>query len=186
VELGGKALIEYVLEAALEVVDEAVVVASRGAFKALREVLPRGVEILEDLEEGVGPLMGLYTGLKTLRSPYALILPCDSPFPNTDVLQYLLDKAEGFDAAVPRWPNGYLEPLHSVYRVEPSLKACERALERGRSKVRSLLEELERVLYVSTEELRSLDPALYTFHNINTQEELEEAERILRETRPVK
>ncbi|KYH38819.1 MAG: molybdopterin-guanine dinucleotide biosynthesis protein A [Candidatus Bathyarchaeota archaeon B23] len=183
VELGGRPLIAYALEAALEVVDEVVVVASKGTSTVLRGMLPRGVEVVEDLEGGRGPLMGLYTGLRAVGVHYALVLPCDSPLLNIDVLRYLLERAEGFDAAVPRWPNGYIEPLHSVYRVEPSLRACGEALESGGLEVRGLLERLEGVLYVPTEELRALDPGLHTFFNVNTPEELEEAEHILREKR---
>ncbi len=178
VELHGKTLIAYVIEAAMEIVDEIIVVAGVGASKALRALIPKEVELLEDLERGLGPLMGIYTGLRAVRKPYALILPCDAPLLNVDILRYLLEAVKGYDAAVPRWPNGYLEPLHAAYRVEAALRAAEKALEEGRLEVRGLLERLDRVLYISTEELRTMDPELHTFYNINTPEELEEAEEI--------
>lgn len=186
VRLEGRPLIGYVLEAVLETVERVVVVVSRDISSEVEEELPRGVEVVEDMQEGRGPLMGLYTGFRALKSRYALVLPCDSPFLNIDLLRHLLDRAEGFDAAVPRWPNGYLEPLHSAYRVETSLRACRGALETGRSNVRGLLEGLNKVLYISTESLRAYDPKLHTFYNINTPEDLEMAERILRDLRPLK
>lgn len=179
VELHGRPLITYVLKAAMEVVDEIIVVAGVGASKALRKLMPERGKLLEDLEEGRGPLMGIYTGLRSVRNPYALILPCDAPLLNVDILRYLLEVVKGYDTAVPRWPNGYLEPLHATYRVETALKAAEEALKEGRLEVRGLLERLNRVLYVSTEELRILDPELHTFYNINTPEELERAEEIM-------
>lgn len=179
VELHGRPLITYVLKTAMEVVDEIIVVAGVGASKALRKLMPERGELLEDLEGGLGPLMGIYTGLRSVRKPYALILPCDAPLLNVDILRYLLEAVRGYDAAVPRWPNGYLEPLHAAYRVEAALKAAEEALEEGRLEVRGLLDKLDRVLYVSTEELRILDPELHTFYNINTPEELERIEEIM-------
>jgi len=179
VEIHGKPLIAYVLEAAMEIVDEIIIVAGVGASKALKALIPKEVELLEDLERGLGPLMGIYTGLRAVRKLYALILPCDAPLLNVDILRYLLEVVRGYDAAVPRWPNGYLEPLHAAYRVEAALRAAEKALEEGRLEVRGLLERLDRVLYISTEELRNLDPELHTFYNINTLEELERIEEIM-------
>ena len=179
VELHGRPLISYVLEAALKVAEEIIVVSGRGVSKALRDILPGDVELLEDLEEGYGPLMGLYTGLTAAHKPYALALPCDSPLLRVEVLRHLLERVEGFDAAIPRWPNGYLEPLHAAYRVETSLRACRESLMEGRRELRAILRHLNRVLYISTEELRALDPQLQTFHNINTPEELERIEEII-------
>ncbi len=179
VELQGRPLISYAVEAALKVADEIIVVSGREASKALRGILPGGVELLEDLEEGYGPLMGLYTGLTAAHRSYALALPCDSPLLRVEVLRRLLERVEGFDAAIPRWPNGYLEPLHAAYRVETSLKACRESLMEGRRELRAILRHLNRVLYISTEELRALDPQLQTFYNINTPEELVRIEEIM-------
>jgi molybdopterin-guanine dinucleotide biosynthesis protein A len=129
-------------------------------------------KITLDLEPGIGPLMGIYSGMKELSSQYALILPCDSPFVNLELLRYLIQSAVGFDAAIPRWDNEYIEPLHSVYRLAPSLEAIEIALSIGEKRVIDLVKRLSRINYVPIEELRVLDPDLDTFFNINYAEDL--------------
>jgi molybdopterin-guanine dinucleotide biosynthesis protein A len=131
-----------------------------------------GTKITLDLEPGIGPLMGIYSGMKELSSQYALILPCDSPFVNLDLLRYLIQSANGFDAAIPRWDNEYIEPLHSVYRLAPSLKAIEMALNIGEKRVMDMVKRLSRINYVPIEELREVDPDLDTFFNINYNEDL--------------
>jgi len=178
-ELGGKNLVSYVLEAASKVSDEIVVVVGADRVERFETLLP-DVHVAVDIASGGGPLIGVYSGLRRLRSEYAVALPCDSPFISETVLRYLIGKAEGVDAAIPRWPNGYLEPLHSVYRASAALRECEEAMERGGSRIHSMIERLERTAYVPVEELRRFDPDLLTFFNINSVEDLERAEAILK------
>ena len=73
---------------------------------------------------------------------------------------------------IPRWPNGYIEPLHAVYQTELALKAAKNAVIEGKLKVRALIEKLQGVRYVSTMIIQKLDPELLTFFNINTPLEL--------------
>lgn len=178
-ELGGRALISYVLDAASEVSDEIVVVVGEEEGH-LENLLPRKARIARDLTRGGGPLIGVYSGLTHLRSEYAVVLPCDSPFINTEVLKYLIGRAEGADAAVPLWPNGYIEPLHSVYNVPAALEAGKAAIEAEKLRVHSMIERLKETVYVPVEELRRFDPGLLTFFNINSGEDLKRAEAILR------
>lgn len=177
-EMGGMKLISYVLEAASKVSDEIIVVVGADRVKRFETLLP-DVHIAMDIASGIGPLMGVYSGLSRLRSEHALALPCDTPFISVAVLRYMIGKAEGVDAAIPRWPNGYLEPLHSVYKVSAALRGCEEAIREGGSRIHSMIERLDRTAYVPIEELRRLDPDLLTFFNINSVEDLERAEAIL-------
>lgn len=94
--LAGRSLISYVLEAVSQVSDETVVVISRGEdVKGLEALLSRDIKFAIDLKRGGGPLIGVYSGLSRLRSEYAMVLPCDSPFINAGVLRYLIGRAEG-------------------------------------------------------------------------------------------
>lgn len=182
--LAGRSLISYVLEAVSEVSDEIVVVVSRGEdVKGLEALLPRDFKVAIDIKRGGGPLIGVYSGLSRLRSEYAMVLPCDSPFISTGVLRYLISRAGGVDAVVPLWPNGYIEPLHSVYNVSAALKASAAAMEGENFRISNMIERLERTIYVPVEELRSFDPDLLTFFNINSKEDLKRAEAILKSKR---
>ena len=179
-KLEGRSLISYVLEVSSKVSDEAIVVVGRDRIKRFEAKLLKDVKIVIDIKSGGGPLVGVYSGLKHLRSKYALVLPCDSPFISEGVLKYLIGRAEGVDAVIPSWPSGYMEPLHSIYNVSAALKASEAAMEEGAFRIYNMIERLEKVIYIPVEELRRFDLDLLTFFNINSIEDLKNAETILK------
>ena len=64
------------------------------------------VEFVEDEIKGKGPISGIMTGLKNIKTDYALVLPCDSPFiseENIDAMFKLLDEnlESDIDAIIP-------------------------------------------------------------------------------------
>jgi molybdopterin-guanine dinucleotide biosynthesis protein A len=179
--LGGRSLISYVIEAAFEFSDEIFVIVEKEEDIEGLGQLPNYVSAVSDVIPGRGPLMGMYSGLRYLRSEYSVILPCDSPFIKANVMRYLIERVQGFDAAVPIWTNGYVEPLHSVYRVKAALKAAKEALKEGELRMRDLEERLNNVMYVSTEDLKRFDPGLISFFNINSDADLRVAEDLLSE-----
>jgi len=148
--------------------------------------LPSTTKVIDDLDTNVGPMMGLYSGLKHSSYDYILVLPCDAPFMNIELLRYLLANAEEYDAVIPIWENGFLEPLHSVYRAESSLAAIEEALQNGEKSVLDLIKRLGSVKYVPVEELKKYDPELLTFKNINYPEDYQKAVGIISERKRLK
>jgi len=93
----------------------------------------------------------------------------------------LLDLCGGKNAVIPRWPNGYIEPLQAVYRTKPALEAAKNVLGEGKFNMRSMIDSLGGIRYISTLVLQQLDPKLKTFFNINTPLDLKKAEYMLRE-----
>lgn len=180
IDFKGKKLIHYVIEAASSVSDEIIVVVDEDEEKKFKTIVPEDVEVIVDQISGGGPLIGLYSGLRQIRSEYAVALPCDSPFLNLEVLRFLLCKARGVDAVIPQWPNGYIEPLHSIYKVSAALKCSEEALGEGKSRIHDMIDRLEKTIFVSIESIRKFDPELLTFFNINSLEDLEKAETIIK------
>lgn len=180
--LSGTPMIFYAVARSLQVTEKVVVVISRDdAVAAFRKVLPKNVTVLRDSVSRRSPLVGMLTGLESVLGTvdYSAVVPCDSPFIRPKVLQHLLQVAEGHDAAIPVWPNGYIEPLHSVYEVQNTVRAIKRALRTERSSNRDMIKHLKNVKYVPVEELRSYDPELRTLFNVNRPEDLREALKIL-------
>jgi len=180
--LSGTPMILYVVARSLQVTEKVVVVIGRDdVVAAFRKVLPRNVTILRDIVSRRSPLVGMLTGMETMLGAveYSAVVPCDSPFIRTKVLHHLFQVAEEHDAAIPIWPNGYIEPLHSVYEVQNTIRAIKRALRAKRSSNRDMIRLLKNVKYVPVEELRSYDPKLRTFFNVNRPKDLREAVRIL-------
>lgn len=181
VSLVGKPLIGYVIETVRQIVDEiAVVVNSKAQADKFSKVLGSNTRILLDRFDGRGPLVGAATGFEMASTEYALLLPCDTPLVSKEVLQFLLELRMGKNAVIPRWPNGYIEPLHAVYRTKPALEAAENALKEGRCDMRSMIEKLRNVRYVSTLVLKQIDPELNFFVNVNTPLDLKKVKQKLK------
>ena len=180
IDFRGKKLINYVIDAASSVSDEIIVVVDEDEEQKFKAIVPEDVDVTVDLMSGGGPLIGLYSGLRQIRYEYAVALPCDSPFLNLEVLRCLLCEARGVDAVIPQWPNGYIEPLHSIYRVSAALRCSEEALDEGKLRIHDMIDRLEKPRFVSVESLREFDPELLTFFNINSPEDLMKAEAIIK------
>lgn len=121
-----------------------------------------------DRYQGAGPLAGMEAGLRACSAEYTLVLGCDMPFINTEVLKYLLDRCRGYDVTIPRWEDGRLEPLHAVYRTEVMRREILHSLRQGERIILAPLFRLKRIQYIDVVKLRALDPDLNTFKNVNT------------------
>lgn len=182
VKLSGKPLILYVLEGVQDIVNEVVVcVRSKNQLISYSQILSDKFKIFMD-PEGLPacPLTGAVTGLMNVDSEYVTILPCDTPFISRKVIDLLFDVAVDVDAAIPRWPNDYIEPLQAVYRTKPALEASKRALGRGERRMQSMVALLKRVRYLSTIVIQEIDPKMLTFLNINTPLDLRRAEIVIK------
>jgi hypothetical protein len=94
-------------------------------------------------------------------------------------INLLVGKNLKVDAVVPESGEGY-EPFHAVYRREPCLAAIRAALDAGQRRMISWF-PLAQVHILSAEQVRAIDPMLRAFENINTPEELEQAESTARQ-----
>ncbi len=185
--LNGKPLLLHAVENLSGVSQETVVVVGKRADpKQYERFLPTHVRLLRDTEYGKGPLMGILTGMRSLHSKYVVVSPCDSPFVKKALIQSLVDKLGNAQAVVPLWPNGHIEPLHSIYEVSSAIPAAETSIARGELWVVDMIKRLRQVVYVETEELRTVDPELISFLNVNTFEDLEVARTLYRKITPSK
>jgi molybdopterin-guanine dinucleotide biosynthesis protein A len=176
IKLRNEPLLVHVIRRVMELTHEIVVViGKKDESNAFTAVLPTAVRTVKDKMEGKGPLVGIVTGMEELTSKYALVLPCDSPFIKRKVLEYLIRKAKGVDAVIPRWPNGYVEPLHAVYRVVPSISAAKDALRNKELRITDMIKRLNKVIYVGVNEIKQYDNELISFFNINALEDLKRA-----------
>lgn len=179
--LWGKPLIKYVLDAVDEIVEEVIVVVSSvNQMEVYSKVLDPSVKVVVDKYSVRSPLIGALTGFSESNGEYGLLLSCDMPLISSKALAFLLEICIDRSATIPRWPNGYIEPLHAAYMVKPALEAAEKAFKEGKFDMRSMIEKLRGVRYVSTIVLKQFDPELRMFLNINTPLDLRRAERILR------
>lgn len=175
--LHGEPLLRHVISCASRFSDEIVIsIGYRDSMTRFEQFLSDHTKIAKDNSEQQSPLIGILTGLRSVGSSNVMILSCDLPFVNEDVVSLLLQRLGKFSAAIPRWSNGNIEPLHSAYRVPDAKLAAEQALSLGHLRVADMIDRISNVTYVDVEDLRKFDRQLLTFFNVNTMEDLENAE----------
>lgn len=147
--------------------DEVVLVA-RNEEQAANCVLP-GVTVVTDQVPEVGPLMGLYSGLRSIQATHALVVAVDMPFVQPALIAFLLSFPRN-DALLVPVVDGVPQVLLSMYprSLLPTIETCLHAGERG---PRALLKTAT-VRYIEEEQLREVDPQLRSFVNLNTPEDL--------------
>ena len=188
-----KPLICWTVEILSQATDEVIIVArDRRHAESLERIIfesnadagsnpPPKAFFTWDSIPGFGPVAGLEAGMRRARGRLAFATGCDLPFLKLEVIDRLFELADelsddsvAYEAAVPVQPNGFFEPLHSVYDREKMQIACIRALENGERRIHVPLQELC-VNRVPVDQLRPLDPDLLSFFNLNTREDLETA-----------
>lgn len=181
IEIDEKPLISHVVEAVNSLTDEIIIVISHDkAVKEYEAILPKKARLVFDrssYKDIKTPLLGLLTGCLSLTSEYILCLPCDSPYIEKKVLQTLIKESNNFDAVIPRWESGFIEPLHATYKRKPTIIAAEKALKENKMDMRTLINNLKKVKYIPIEQFKKVDLTLKTFININKPEDLKNQKR---------
>lgn len=178
----GRTFLEHVVGAVATEVAELIVVAAPG------QKLPAlgGVRIVNDATPNAGPLAGIRDGLRAAwpvdrgdaPSPgLAFVASCDLPLLRREVVRSLLAVAGESDAL---WTvpvvHGHRQVLVSVMRFD-LLPWIDAWLATGRRDLRGLLDEIAhtdpaRIREVTEQELVAYDPALASFVDIDTPEDL--------------
>lgn len=164
VELDHVPLIERVLRVMTSIFDDVVLITNTpDEYDYLK------IPMFPDMIKGLGPLGGIYTGLKVLSKPSAFFVACDMPFLNPILIRHMLAVKEGYDVVVPRI-CGKIEALHGLYSRR-CLSSIERQLASGSYQILRFFSAVT-VRFVDEDEVRRWDPDLRSFLNINTPEEL--------------
>lgn len=173
VELLGKPMIEHLVERVRDLgQDETILVTNRPAEYAYLRL-----SMHHDVLPDKGSLGGIYTAITYSRNSYTLVIACDMPFVNPDLLRHMMELSEDdeYDVIVPR-SEGYPEGLHAIYS-----KACaqpiRKRLEADRLKVMGFYKDV-RVRYLDEPEYQPFDPKGLSFFNVNTPQDLENARRL--------
>lgn len=168
----GVPLVSRVLEAVRDVCAHSVVVTNRP--EALDEVnIPADVGILTDEVAYQGPLGGLVTVLDAAEDEWVLALAADMPWLSPEVVRSLWQLRDDADVVVPVTEKG-TEPLLALYRVDACLPAARAAIASGRRRLVAIFPTVT-VREVPVDVLRSADPDLRSFMNVNTPADLADA-----------
>ncbi len=173
VELGGTPLIERVIARSANLGQSETILITNKPAQYAHLGLPMFGDILRDK----GSLGGIYTALTRAKSPDVLVLACDMPFVKTDLLHYMVGQCrDDFDIVVPT-VDGYPQGLHAIYK-KTCIAPIAAQLAANRLKIIRFYDQM-RVRYLDEADYAPFDPQGRSFANLNTPEELAEAERLL-------
>lgn len=130
--------------------------------------------VVFDPEPHAGVLPALAAGLRAASGDVCLAVACDMPFVSRELFELML--AMDADVVIPKTVS-FLEPMHAVYRRIPVLGAIDAALARGEQRMISYFGDVQ-VREVSEQEWRPLSPDARAFFNVNTPEDLTQAQRL--------
>lgn len=172
---GSQTMLEFLVHKSLAIASEIVVVSSPGQKLPS---LPPKVRLIEDQVAYQGPLTGMKSGLSLITKSIktAFITATDSPLIMPELIEFLYSRMNANDIVMP-FDGKYHYPLTSIYRVQPVLNQINTLLSENRHRPFFLLESLQSNI-ISTTDLRTVDPNLCSFRNINTPMDYREILRI--------
>lgn len=169
--LSGVTFVEYLVSLFTRLTEEVLLVAADAASAEIyASSLTPQPRIISDEAPEQGPLMGLYSGLRAIRSSHALVAAVDLPALQPALASFLLTQPVGDELVVPL-VGGYPQVLLALYprSILPIIEGC---LKQGKRNPRALL-DLVPVRYLEEAQLAVLDPGLRSFLNINTPQDLQ-------------
>ncbi len=169
IELAGRPMIEYVLEALSPQVDELLINANRSTKHYLRYGHP---VIGDAVENYSGPLAGIAAGLEQATNDLVLTVPCDGPWLPHDLGERLYSRLIGEQADICIAHDGVqTQPVFGLFHRK-TLPMIVDYLKSGDRKLRLWLDSQN----VAMEDF-SDNPQCFT--NVNTPEERERVEQLL-------
>jgi molybdopterin-guanine dinucleotide biosynthesis protein A len=176
VEINGRPMILHVLDT-LKTCFKAVSIVAKD--RSLYEGL--GATVIEDRLPVQSPLAGIHAGLSVLAGDYLFCCACDTPLISAALIATLVNEIRpGTDVVVPRQGPHY-QPLCAIYGRR-CLPVVADLLTVGETKVDRLYSKVV-VREVSEHLLRTVDPHLNGFFNVNTPADLETVAALMPPTR---
>jgi molybdopterin-guanine dinucleotide biosynthesis protein A len=170
-EVGGRRIVDRQRQALGAVFARVFIVANDpGPWRDL------GMAIVPDGVPGAGPLAGLDAALGALVAGEEAVVCVAGDMPTLHPALLALLRDHPGPVVVPR-PRGQPEPLCARYG-RSSAPVVAAALAAGRLRMTDLCAALD-AQYLDEPVLRAVDPALASFTNVNTPEELEQVRRQL-------
>ena len=155
----GLPLIVYIYKRLSPLFGEALISVS-GEERIPPELAP--AKVVVDRYAGKGPIAGIASCLAASRHETVFVTACDIPTVYPDLIAEMIDLSDSYDVVVPRTIEGFIEPLHAVYKrgVLPKLL---KLIDSGERRIRMLYDAVN-TCYLDL-------PADQFLTNINTPEE---------------
>ncbi len=174
--LAGMTMLEIIVEKLGKVFDEIIVVGeSEEQTRNLPVIFTRDI-IVKPVKNS---LTGVHAGLIRSSSDYSLVVACDMPFLNLNLLEYLSEyPVKDYDLVVPLIKDCH-QSLHAVYSKRCVDYIAEH-LNQDYYRIGYFITQIN-TKYISQQEIEKYDPEFLSFLNINTREEFKRAVNLVKE-----
>jgi len=148
------------------------------SFLQLKSEDDYGLPSKYDLPAVSGPLGGIYSALVHSRYEWTFVSACDLPLLDPRIVDELAERIDGgAKTVIPRWDNGYWEPLAALYHASLS-RRIKRALDGDVYKIMDFVDGIDGVRTVRIEGLISDgNISKQCFCNVNTRKDLDRLRR---------
>jgi molybdenum cofactor guanylyltransferase len=161
-DFDGKPLVLHAIEI-LKPICEFIVISTNN----VQDYSNFGCKIITDEFKGIGPIGGIYSGLKQSTTIHNLVISCDIPFLNSALLTNVLSFSISYDVIVPQHANSYYEPL-AAYYSKKIIPVLQESISEGDFKLINLFGKV-RFKAVQLEKNQNIN---HQFKNINFPEDL--------------
>jgi molybdopterin-guanine dinucleotide biosynthesis protein A len=172
-ELGGRRIIERVLDAVAPAVADVLIVTNTPELYGFL-----GVPMVADVYPDHGSLGGIFSGLAAAPGDAAFTVACDMPFLHREVARLIVSRAAEGDVVIPR-VGPQLQTMHAVYG-KACLAPIEARLRVGRLKIVGFFDSVRVVEIDEAAVARHRAPDV-VFMNVNTPDELAHARALAEE-----
>ncbi len=160
-EVNGKTILDRLLASLQPLFDQIILVTRQP-----EQYVGLPVQVVTDIYTARSSLTGIHAGISRISNDYAFVVPCDTPFLQPSMVQLLLNEIKPeLDVVVPFF-DGHYQPLCAIYSKR-CIAAIEVQLERDDFKIIDLFNDME-VKIITLEQLKTADPEMLSFFNVNT------------------
>ncbi len=175
-KIGGEMIFDRIHRELSSAVDEIVIVTNDPASFTKWDGM-----IVSDIDPSRCALAGVHAGIYYASYDKVFITACDTPFIRKDVVEYIISCADSkYDVVIPETEGG-LEALLTVYS-----KACLPLIEKNLKEELYMIKKFypkNRVKKIPLEKIKEIDPLMESFFNVNTPDDLEKANNMIKDTK---
>ncbi len=172
-DVAGQLVIERILEKVLPLSDDVFI-----STNAPQKYQQFGLRIVKDIYPGKAALGGIYSAIQAAKHDYVLVVACDMPFLNSQLLNYLINLAPTADVIAPLIVPPQPETMHTIYSKK-CVPAIEPKLHQNKLRIIGFFEDVA-VHFVTKDQISKFDPDFYSFVNMNTPQDLDKVNTLVR------
>jgi molybdopterin-guanine dinucleotide biosynthesis protein A len=172
IKVGDESIIYKIYKIYKDLFDEIILVTNEPSL-----FIENGIFTVTDIFNVRSSLTGIHSGLFYSSNKNVFFSACDTPFLKKVLVETILAQIENkIDVVIPETSAGR-EPLCAVYS-RSCLKPIEMQLFNNDFKIQNIFKNL-RIKKIKEDEIKKVDPEMLSFFNINSQDDLERALKLM-------